>query len=217
MENKTPNFLEKVMGFFKGLSKKQLIAIIAAVVVVAVLIPVIILLPKGNNEPANNDPVEKTYTVAIAADSSSSISRGKAKATNIALVLVLDEAGKIAAARFDTSEVTPELNEDGTVKTVDSVATKVEQGDAYTGMDAGSWADQAKAFENFLVPITARTSTDAIVESILISGKIIATIQNTNNSTFNPEEGVHFFIFTALPVILHPPQLQKNAQTESGC
>ena len=59
MENKTPNFLEKVKGFFKGLSKKQLIAIIAAIVVVAVLIPVIILLPKGNSEPENNAPVAK--------------------------------------------------------------------------------------------------------------------------------------------------------------
>ena len=44
MANQTPNFLEKVKGFFKALSKQQLIAIIAAVVAVAVLIPVIILL-----------------------------------------------------------------------------------------------------------------------------------------------------------------------------
>ena len=193
MENKTPNFLEKVMGFFKGLSKKQLIAIIAAVVVVAVLIPVIILLPKGNNEPqettpevnapTNTDPVEKTYTVAIAADSSSSISRGKAKATNIALVLVLDEAGKIAAARFDTSEVTPELNEDGTVKTVDSVATKVEQGDAYTGMEAGSWADQAKAFENFLVGKTPAevAALDTSAESVKGDTPLVAGCTMTSS------------------------------------
>ena len=56
MENKTPNFLEKVKSFFKGLSKQQLIAIIAAVVVVAVLVPIIILIPKGGNEPEETTP-----------------------------------------------------------------------------------------------------------------------------------------------------------------
>ena len=69
MENKAPNFLEKVTGFFKGLSKKQLIAIIAAVVVVAVLVPVIILLPKGNNEPQDPTPVVKDYKLVVVTDS----------------------------------------------------------------------------------------------------------------------------------------------------
>ena len=116
----------------------------------------------------NNTPTEKTYTVAIAVDSSSSISRGKAKASNMALVLVLDDAGKIVAARFDTSEVTPELNEDGTVKTVDAVETKVEQGDAYTGMPAGSWANQTKAFEDYIVGKTP--AEVAALDASLIAG-----------------------------------------------
>lgn len=116
----------------------------------------------------NNTPTEKTYTVAIAVDSSSSVSRGKAKASNMALVLVLDEEGKIVAARFDTSEVTPELNEDGSVKTVDSVATKVEQGDAYTGMPAGSWAKQTKAFEDYIVGKTP--AEVAALDASLIAG-----------------------------------------------
>ena len=51
MANQTPNFLEKVKGFFKALSKQQLIAIIAAVVAIEILIPVIILIPNGNNKP----------------------------------------------------------------------------------------------------------------------------------------------------------------------
>ena len=116
----------------------------------------------------DNTPVEKTYTVAIAVDSSSSISRGKAKASNMALVLVLDDAGKIVAARFDTSEVTPELNEDGTVKTVDAVETKVEQGDAYTGMPAGSWANQTKAFEDYIVGKTPAEVAE--LDASLIAG-----------------------------------------------
>lgn len=116
----------------------------------------------------NNTPVEKTYTVAIAVDSAASVSRGKAKAANIAVVLVLDDAGKIVAARFDTSEVTPELNDDGTVKTVDSVATKVEQGDSYTGMPAGSWAKQTKAFEDYIVGKTPAEVAE--LDASLIAG-----------------------------------------------
>ena len=86
----------------------------------------------------------------------------------MALVLVLDDAGKIVAARFDTSEVTPELNEDGTVKTVDAVETKVEQGDAYTGMPAGSWANQTKAFEDYIVGKTP--AEVAALDASLIAG-----------------------------------------------
>ena len=151
---------------------------VAALVGVAVLVPAIVLLAgSGNKTPEvttpeettpDNTPVEKTYTVAIAVDSSSSISRGKAKASNMALVLVLDEEGKIVAARFDTSEVTPELNEDGSVKTVDSVATKVEQGDAYTGMPAGSWAKQTKAFEDYIVGKTPAEVAE--LDASLIAG-----------------------------------------------
>ncbi|MBQ4273737.1 MAG: hypothetical protein IJB94_02045, partial [Clostridia bacterium] len=122
----------------------------------------------GNTTPdnnGNNTPVEKNYTLAIAVDSAVS---AKNKVTNTALVLVLDDAGKIVAARFDCSEVTPELNDDGSVKTVDSVATKVEQGDAYTGMPAGSWANQTKAFETFLVGKTPAevAALDTSAESV---------------------------------------------------
>ena len=58
-EKKTPtpgkkNIKEVITGFFKKLTKKQLIAIISAVVVVAILVPVIILIPKNNNSKPNN-------------------------------------------------------------------------------------------------------------------------------------------------------------------
>ena len=155
----------------------------------------------------NNTPTEKTYTVAIAVDSSSSVSRGKAKASNMALVLVLDEEGKIVAARFDTSEVTPELNEDGSVKTVDSVATKVEQGDAYTGMEKGSWANQTKAFENFLIGKTPAevaaldTSAENVKGETLVAGctmtnsvpqfqALVAEAASTLKVTFKTAEAI---------------------------
>ena len=105
---------------------------------------------KGNDE--------KTYSVAIATDSA--VKNGKV--TNTALVLVIDADNKIAAARFECAEVTAALNEDGTIKEVATVDTKVEQGDSYGGgsaekpaMPAGSWAKQTKAYEDAIVGKTA--------------------------------------------------------------
>ena len=140
---------------------------------------------------------EKTYTVAIAVDSAVS---AKNKVTNTALVLVLDDAGKIVAARFDSSEATPELNEDNTVKTMDSVATKVEKGDAYTGMPAGSWAKQAKAYEDYIVGKTP--AEVAALDTSLIAGctmeSSVATFQalvakaaaSTQKVTFKTSEAI---------------------------
>ena len=121
---------------------------------------------------------EKTYTVAIVTDSTVSTAN---KVANTALVLVIDEANKIVAARFDAAEVTPALNEDGSLKTVDSVNTKVEQGDSYGGgtaekpaMPAGSWAKQAKAFEDAIVGKTA--DEVANLDAALYAG---CTMKNT--------------------------------------
>ena len=172
--NSTPSFLEKVKSFFKALSKQQLIAIIAAVVAVAILIPVIIFVPKGNNTPEettpatttpaettpevttpdntpDNTPVAKDYQIVVVTDSA--ISNGKV--SNHALALVIGADGKIVAARFDCAEIKPALDEGGELIAQDSVTTKVELGDSYSGMAAGSWADQAKAFENYIVGKTA--------------------------------------------------------------
>ncbi len=119
-----------------------------------------------------NTPVEKTYTLAIAVDSAVSASNNKV--SNTALVLVLDDAGKIVAARFDVSEVTPAAGEDGNLATVESVQTKVEQGDAYVGMPAGSFAKQAKAFEDYIVGKTA--AEVAALDLSLVAG---CTMQST--------------------------------------
>lgn len=139
---------------------------------------------KDNPDNPDNTPVEKTYTVAIAVDSAISANRdGSNKVSNTALVLVLDEAGKIAAARFDCSEVTPALNDDGTLNAIDSVATKVEQGDAYTGMPAGSWANQTKAFENFLVGKTPAevAALDTSAESVKGETPLVAGCTMTSS------------------------------------
>ncbi len=121
--------------------------IVSLLIALLLVVTALVACNNNNNNNDNNTPEEKTYTVAIAVDSTVN----KGKVSNTALVLVLDEAGKIAAARVDCSEVTPELNDDGTVKAVASVKTKVELGNEYSGMESGTWAEQAKAFENFLV------------------------------------------------------------------
>lgn len=152
---------------------KRIVSILVAILLVATAL--VACNNKKNEEttpvvttPDNtvNTPTEKTYTVAIAVDSTANAKNNKV--SNTALVLVLDDAGKIVAARFDCSEVTPELNDDGTVKTVDSVATKVEQGDSYKGMPAGSWAKQTKAFEDYIVGKTPAEVAE--LDASLIAG-----------------------------------------------
>ena len=157
MENKAPNFLEKVTGFFKGLSKKQLIAIIAAVVVVAVLVPVIILLAT---------PAKKDYTLVVVTDSAVDASNNKV--SNHVLALVTDADGKIVAARFDCAEMTPALDAEGAVVAQNSVQTKVEKGDAYGDMGSGNWAEQTKAFEDAIVGKTVEEA--AAIDTALVAG-----------------------------------------------
>lgn len=100
-----------------------------------------------------DDNTDKTYTLSIAVDDGFK-TVSKNKITNIALALVTDADGKIVAARFDSIENSFKVT-DGAVATSNRLTTKVEKGDAYTGMEAGSWAKQAKAFEDFIVGKTA--------------------------------------------------------------
>ena len=125
----------------------------------------------GNND--NNTPTEKTYTLALAVDTA--FGKGN-KVSNTALVLVLDADNKIVAARFDCAEATPALDEAGALVPQESVESKVEKGDAYTGMTAGSWANQAAAFEAWLVGKTA-----ADVAGTEFTGELIAGCTMTSS------------------------------------
>ena len=113
--------------------------------------------------PANK---EKDYTLALAVDTA--ISKGKV--SNTAMALILDADNKIVAARVDCVEAKPELDAEGALVTKDSVKTKVELGAEYTGMTAGSWAEQAKAFENWLVGKTAADVAGTEFTKELIAG-----------------------------------------------
>ena len=103
---------------------------------------------EGNNNETPNTPAEKTYTLALAVDTTVSGS----KVTNYAVALVLDEANKIVAVRLDCAETTVAL-ENGALKATE-VTSKVELGDNYN-MTSGSFAKQTKAFEDAIVGKTA--------------------------------------------------------------
>ena len=136
-----PQFVEK-----KPLDKKTIGIIAGAAAAVVAIIAIIVGIILGGQAP------QKDYTLVVVTDSAVSTSNNKV--SNTLLALVIDADGKIVAARFDCAEVTPSLV-DGAIANVDSVITKVEKGDEYAGMTAGSWADQAKAFEDYLIGKTA--------------------------------------------------------------
>lgn len=96
-------------------------------------------------------PAEKEYTLSVAVDYSFS----KGKGTDVVGAFIFDAEGKIVAARFDSAEETFALDEAGELVAIDSITTKVEKGDAYTGMPAGSWESQAAAFEAAIIGKTA--------------------------------------------------------------
>ena len=120
---------------------------VAALVGVAVLITVIALLAGGKAPEAE----AKDYTLVVVTDSSIDNNN---KVSNYVLTLVIGADNKIVAARFDCADITPALDEAGALIAQTSVATKVEQGASYA-MTGGSWAEQAKAFEDAIVGKTA--------------------------------------------------------------
>ena len=103
----------------------------------------------GGSDDDDTTPAEKTYSLALAVDTTID----GAKVTNYVTTLVLDDANKIVAVRIDCVEATATL-ENGAVANVASVASKVEQGDNYA-MNSGSFAKQVKAFEDAIVGKTA--------------------------------------------------------------
>ena len=124
----------------------------------------------GGETPETPDtpetPAEKTYTLSLVVDEGlKTVSKGGA--TVIALAIVFDADGKIVAARFDSVQPKFALNEDKTdMVAVDRVDTKVELGDAYTGMSA-SWKSEAAAFEAFLV---GKTAADVAALEFVVDG-----------------------------------------------
>lgn len=116
-----------------------------------------------DNNNNNNAPADKTYTLALAVDTTVGADN---KVSNYVVALVLDEASKIVAARIDCVETTPEVA-DGAIVDVASVSSKVSLGDGYA-MTSGSFAKQTKAFEDAIVGKTA--AEVAALDMALVSG-----------------------------------------------
>ncbi len=74
-------------------------------------------------------------------------------ATEFAGVVVAED--KVAACVIDSNATTLSAAEDGTITAGEYAGTKNEQGDDYTGMDAGSWQKQARAFADAIVGLDA--------------------------------------------------------------
>ena len=104
---------------------------------------------KNKDKDKGETPEEKTYTLAIAIDSSVDDSN---KLSNYVAAIVIDADKKIVAARIDCAETTIAIAE-GTIAN-STVTTKVELGDGYA-MNSGSFAKQTKAFEDAIVGKTA--------------------------------------------------------------
>ena len=129
-----------------------------------------------------DDNTDKTYTLSIAVDEGFK-TVSKNKVTNIALALVTDADGKIVAARFDSVEASLKVT-DGAITTSNRLTTKVEKGDEYTGMTVGSWEQQAKAFEAFLVGKTAAdvAALDTSAESVKGETPLVAGCTMTSST-----------------------------------
>ena len=120
-----------------------------------------------NNNGTNNNGgnTEKTYNLSVVVDNGLAVKKNNS--TVIALALVTDADGKIVAARFDSVQPKINLNADKTdIAAVSRFDTKVELGDAYTGM-SDSWKDEAAAFENFLV---GKTAADVAALEFVVDG-----------------------------------------------
>ena len=146
------------------MNKKTLVIVSAVVVVLAVVLAVVFL--GGNNTTPATTEKEYKLGMGIVVDLGESTNLLAQVDATVATV-VLDDAGKIVACRIDAVQNKATLNADGTY-TVTNLKTKMEKGDEYGmaaavnyGMDwngdgvVKEWYDQAKAFEAYVVGMTA--------------------------------------------------------------
>lgn len=169
---KTKDLVAVIVAWWNKLTTGAKAGVIAAVAVV-VIVPIVLAIALGGNTPdPTPDPVvptEKTYTLVVVTDSDVTPSYGKAQVANHVLALVYDEDGKIVDARLDCAQIQPTL-ENGEIVTLDSVPTKVEQGEGYGPMPAGTWYIQSAAFEALIIGKTAEEVAALAVEDVYAAG-----------------------------------------------
>ena len=106
-------------------------------------------------------PVEKDYSLAIGVALTEKLENNKL--TQTVATIVTDADGKIVLCRLDCVDYTAKYGEDGALNTTAPVS-KVALGESYM-MEAGSWASQGKALENYVVG-----KTQAEVAAIALDG-----------------------------------------------
>lgn len=188
--------------------------IISLVLVLAFVFIGVIACNKSTEE-TTEETAEKSYTLALAVDTTTGT-----KVSNTVVALVLDAENKIVAARIDSVEAAPKLDDTGALVKQTSVATKVEQGDAYGNgykMDAGSWANQAKAFENWLVGKTAADVAGAEITKELVAGctmeSSMATFKTLVAEAFATDNKVEFKTADAVTVGLALDTAVKSSRS----
>jgi hypothetical protein len=178
----------------KPLSKKQIgiIAGIGAAVVVLIVVLAIVLGGGSKNPAPTPDPTpnpgpavtEEEFKlglgVVVSLDSSKT---GTAQVDGTIATVVLDKDGKIVLCRLDAIQNKVSIA-DGFVELPDSFKTKMELGDDYNMAKYGQnqdrngdgivkeWYDQAKAFENYVVGMTA-AQVKAIATQTQADGYVI--------------------------------------------
>lgn len=146
--------------------KKILSLILVLVLALGVFVACGPATPETPDNETPETPADPTYYLSVVVDEGlKTVSKGGA--TVIALALVTDADGKIVAARFDSVQPKFALNAEKTdMVAVNRVDTKVELGDAYTGM-SDSWKDEAAAFEAFLV---GKTTAEIAAMEFVVDG-----------------------------------------------
>ena len=169
----------------KPLDKKNIIIIAAAAVVVVVAIVLAVVF--GGGQPSDNNGGQggatlNDYKLGLGVVVNLGSSKdGLAQNDTTVAAVVLDKDGKIVSCRIDVAQNKVTLNADGTLSIPESFKTKMELGDDY-GM-AGKvdnngdgvmkeWYDQTKAFETYVVGMTA--SEVKAIETELVNGHYIA-------------------------------------------
>lgn len=110
---------------------------------------------------------EKDYKLSIGVKVTENLA--KSKLTETVASIVTDADGKVVLCRIDSIDYTVKYENDALVKT--APVSKVALGDSYSGMPAGTWEKQGKAFENYVV---GKTQSE-IAATALDGGKVTDT------------------------------------------
>ena len=178
------------------MNKKTLIIVAVAVVVVLAIVLGVVLAGGNNTTEAttttttnNQTPSnpEKEYTlgmgIVVSLDSSE---KGLAQVDATVATVVLDADGKIVLCRIDAVQNKADLNADGTY-TIKNLLTKRELGNDYNMAKYGQsmdwngdgkvleWYDQANAFENYVVGMTAAQVEAMGTQVVEGSGYVISS------------------------------------------